>query len=57
MVYSYWYQDKRYTRKISLKDRQKVIALIKFDYFGFNNLIFKYSIRLPDFTKNLNRKS
>lgn len=57
MVCSYRYQGKRYTRKISLKDRQKVIGLIKFDYFGFNNLIFKYGIRLPDFTKNLNRKS
>lgn len=57
MVTSYVYEGKRYTRKISLKGKQKVIALVKFDRFGFNNLIFKYGIRLPDFTKNLNRKS
>ncbi|WP_392552947.1 hypothetical protein RHO14_03515 [Orbus wheelerorum] len=57
MVISYKYQGKRYTRKISLKGEQKVIALVKFDRFGFNSLIFKYGIRLPDFTKNLNRKS
>ncbi|WP_141675162.1 hypothetical protein [Gilliamella sp. Nev3-1] len=57
MVISYVYKGKRYTRKISLKGEQKVIALVKFDRFGFNNLIFKYGIRLPNFTKNLNRKS
>lgn len=57
MVTSYMYKGKRYTRKISLKGKQKVIALVKFDHFSFNNLIFKYGIRLPDFTKNLNRKS